>query len=59
MVAGVREGAGARDVECVCERAERDLSKNSTIIYGPPMHLYVHATNGLSIPLTLVSVNAL
>jgi len=33
MVAGVSEGAGARDVECVCESAERDLSKNSTIIY--------------------------
>ena len=31
IVAGLREGPGAAEVVCVCERADRDLSKNSRI----------------------------
>ena len=31
IVAGVREGPGAAEVVCVCERADRELSKNSRI----------------------------
>lgn len=32
IVAGVKEGAGAEDVVCVCDCADRDLSKNSSIV---------------------------
>ena len=31
IVAGVRDGPGAAEVVCVCERADRELSKNSRI----------------------------
>jgi len=31
IVAGLREGPGAAEVVCVCERADRELSKNSRI----------------------------
>jgi len=31
MVAGAKAGAGAEEVERVCDIAERDLSRNSTI----------------------------
>jgi hypothetical protein len=34
MVAGAREGAGAEDVVCVRDRADRDLSRNSTMDWG-------------------------
>ena len=59
MVAGVKEGAGALDVECVCDKAERDLSRNSTITY--PYHNWIHLTSGCQKEpaLTLGSVNAL
>ena len=36
IVAGLRDGPGAADVVCVCERADRELSKNSRIFYPPP-----------------------
>jgi len=31
IVAGLRAGPGAAEVVCVCERADRELSKNSRI----------------------------
>ena len=31
IVAGLRDGPGAAEVVCVCERADRELSKNSRI----------------------------
>ena len=31
IVAGLRDGPGAADVVCVCERADRELSRNSRI----------------------------
>jgi len=31
IVAGLRDGPGAAEVVCVCERADLDLSKNSRI----------------------------
>lgn len=31
IVAGLKDGPGAADVVCVCERADRELSKNSRI----------------------------
>jgi hypothetical protein len=36
IVAGLRDGPGAADVVWVCERADRELSKNSRIFYFPP-----------------------
>jgi len=33
IVAGDNAGAGALDVECVRDITDRDLSKNSTIVY--------------------------
>ena len=35
IVAGLREGPGAAEVVCVCERADRELSKNSRIFWSP------------------------
>lgn len=31
IVAGLRDGPGAAEVVCVCERADRELSRNSRI----------------------------
>ena len=43
IVAGLRDGPGAADVVCVCERADRELSKNSRIFYPPAPNQYSEA----------------
>jgi len=40
MVAGDKAGAGADEVVCVRDIAERDLSRNSTIAVAPEIALY-------------------
>jgi len=46
IVAGLRDGPGAAEVVCVCERADRDLSKNSRIVFGSVIALYLLSMSG-------------
>jgi len=49
IVAGLRDGPGAAEVVCVCERADRELSKNSRIFFGSVIALYRLSISGDSV----------
>jgi len=57
IVAGDNAGAGALDVECVRDITDRDLSKNSTMVYFEERSSHVFSSR--IPPLTLASTSAL